>query len=58
MLLKQSDEFTRLAWSTGTVATMAASFWCMPQALRVLPMGTVYAFWTGIGTAGSLAGAS
>ena len=33
---------------------MGASFWCMSQALRVLPMGTVYAVWTGIGAAGGL----
>jgi quaternary ammonium compound-resistance protein SugE len=26
----------------------------MSQALRVLPMGTVYAIWTGIGTAGAV----
>ncbi|MBC7799381.1 MAG: multidrug efflux SMR transporter [Gemmatimonadaceae bacterium] len=55
ILLKQSDGFTRLWPSAATVAAMAASFWCMSQALRVLPMGTVYAVWTGIGAAGGLA---
>lgn len=54
VLLKQSDGFTRLWPSAATVASMAASFWCMSQALRVLPMGTVYAVWTGIGAAGGL----
>ncbi len=34
---------------------MAFSFLCMSQSLRVLPMGTVYAVWTGIGAAGGLA---
>ncbi len=33
---------------------MGASFYCMSQALRALPMGTVYAVWTGIGAAGGL----
>jgi quaternary ammonium compound-resistance protein SugE len=33
---------------------MACSFFCMAQALRVLPMGTVYAVWTGLGAAGGL----
>ncbi len=55
VLLKQSDGFTRLGWSGATVTAMACSFWCMSQALRVLPMGTVYAVWTGIGAAGGLA---
>lgn len=53
-LLKQTDGFTRLWPSIGCVAAMAASFWCMSQSLRVLPMGTVYAVWTGIGAAGGL----
>jgi quaternary ammonium compound-resistance protein SugE len=55
VLLKWSDGFTRLGWGTATVVAMAASFWCMSQALRLLPMGTVYAVWTGIGAAGGLA---
>jgi quaternary ammonium compound-resistance protein SugE len=33
---------------------MAISFFGMSQALRTLPMGTVYAVWTGIGAAGGL----
>ena len=54
VLLKQADGFTRAGWSVATVAAMAASFYCMSQALRALPMGTVYAVWTGIGAAGGL----
>lgn len=54
VLLKQSDGFTRLLPSALTVAAMALSFGCMSQSLRVLPMGTVYAVWTGIGAAGGL----
>lgn len=52
--LKQSDGFTRLVASLATIASMAFSFFCMSQALRVMPMGTVYAVWTGIGAAGGL----
>ncbi len=55
VLLKQSDGFRMLGWSIATVASMACSFGAMSQALRVLPMGTVYAVWTGIGAAGGLA---
>ena len=54
MLLKQSDGFRLLGWSIATVGSMACSFGAMSQALRVLPMGTVYAVWTGIGAAGGL----
>jgi quaternary ammonium compound-resistance protein SugE len=54
VLLKQTDGFTRWVPSVATVAAMAASFFCMSQSLRSLPMGTVYAVWTGIGAAGGL----
>ncbi len=55
VLLKQADGFTRPGWSAATLAAMACSLGAMSQALRVLPMGTVYAVWTGIGAAGGLA---
>lgn len=55
VLLKKADGFTVLLPSIATVAAMAVSFYCMSQALRALPMGTVYAVWTGIGAAGGLA---
>ena len=55
VLLKQADGFTRPLPSLGTAAAIALSFVCMSQALRGLPMGTVYAVWTGIGAAGGLA---
>jgi quaternary ammonium compound-resistance protein SugE len=54
VLLKASDGFTRLWPAAGTVLTVAVSFYCMAQALRALPMGTVYAVWTGIGAAGGV----
>jgi quaternary ammonium compound-resistance protein SugE len=54
VLLKLSDGFTRFLPGAGTVAAMACSFFCMSQALRSLPMGTVYAVWTGIGAAGGV----
>jgi len=54
VLLKQSDGFTRLWPSLATAGAIAFSFVAMSQALRVLPMGTVYAVWTGIGAAGGV----
>ena len=32
---------------------MAASFVCLAQALKTIPVGTGYAVWTGIGAAGT-----
>ena len=52
--LKQSDGFTRLWPSLGTVATIALSFALMAVALKSVPFGTAYAIWTGIGTAGTV----
>ena len=54
ILLKQTDGFRQLGWSLATVVALGCSFVTMSQALRVLPMGTVYAVWTGIGAAGGL----
>ena len=53
---KYSDGFTH--WSKnwpvigGTFAIMLASFGFMSLASRTLPVGTVYAVWTGLGTTG------
>ncbi len=54
VLLKQADGFRLIGWSLATFAAMGVSFGAMSQSLRVLPMGTVYAVWTGIGAAGGL----
>ncbi len=55
IFLKASDGFTRLVPSAAVVVSLALSFFFMSQSLRVLPMGTVYAVWTGIGAAGGIA---
>lgn len=52
--LKYSEGFTRLWPSLGTVAAMIASFAMLGLALRDLPLGSAYAIWTGIGTAGTV----
>lgn len=51
--LKYTDGFTRLWPSVATVACMIVSFAFLAQALRVLPIGTAYAIWTGIGAVGT-----
>jgi quaternary ammonium compound-resistance protein SugE len=51
--LKYSDGFTRLVPSVLTIASMAVSLALLGLALRVLPLGTAYGVWTGIGTIGT-----
>ena len=53
--LKLSCGFTRLGYSAITIAGMLASFFFLAQATKVLPMGTSYAIWTGIGALGAVA---
>ena len=51
--LKFTAGFTRLWPTIGTVAAMVASLFLLGIAVRTLPLGTAYAVWTGIGTAGT-----
>jgi quaternary ammonium compound-resistance protein SugE len=51
--LKYTEGFTRLWPTVWTVAAMLASITLLAQALRVIPVGTGYAVWTGIGAVGT-----
>lgn len=51
--LKYSDGFSKPIPSALTIGAMAASMWLLAQALRVLPAGSGYAVWTGIGAVGT-----
>lgn len=51
--LKYTDGFTKLLPSIVTIAAMIGSFALLSQAFRVLPIGTAYAIWTGIGAVGT-----
>ncbi|MEN1957611.1 quaternary ammonium compound efflux SMR transporter SugE [Luteimonas changyuni] len=50
--LKYTEGFTRLWPSVWTIVTAAISLWLLTQALKVIPVGTAYATWTGIGAVG------
>lgn len=50
--LKYTDGFTRLWPSVGTILAMGVSFLFLSYALKVIPIGTAYAVWTGIGAVG------
>lgn len=49
--LKLSDGFTRLGWAAIVVVGYGISFYAMSVALRSIPLGIVYAVWSGVGTA-------
>jgi len=51
--LKYSAGFSRPGPSVVTVGAMFASMWLLAQAIRVLPAGTGYAVWVGIGAVGT-----
>ena len=51
--LKQTHGWTRLWPSVITAILMFVSFALLSLALRVLPLGTAYAVWTGIGAVGT-----
>ena len=51
--LKYSEGFSRPAPAVVTVLAMVASMWLLAQAIRVLPAGTGYAVWVGIGAVGT-----
>jgi quaternary ammonium compound-resistance protein SugE len=51
--LKYTHGWTRLWPSIVTLTIMAASLYCLAQAVRVIPVGTGYAIWTGIGAVGT-----
>jgi quaternary ammonium compound-resistance protein SugE len=51
--MKQSEGFTRLLPSIITLVTMIVSFGLLAWSMRVLPLGTAYTVWTGIGAVGA-----
>lgn len=51
--LKYTEGFTRLVPSALTVAAFSASMYLLSLAGRVLPIGTAYAVWVGIGALGA-----
>lgn len=49
--LKASNEFTRFWPSVLVVVGYAIAFYCLAITLRTLPVGVVYAIWSGAGIA-------
>lgn len=51
--LKYTEGLSRLWPSAATLVAMAASVILLGWSLKVLPLGTAYAVWTGIGAVGT-----
>lgn len=51
--LKYTEGFSRLWPSLATILAMVASVALLGWSLKVLPLGTAYAVWTGIGAVGT-----
>ncbi|HEU4592441.1 MAG TPA: multidrug efflux SMR transporter [Steroidobacteraceae bacterium] len=53
--MKQAQGYTRLGWSVLSLVLLGLFVYLLGLTLRVLPVGTAYAVWTGIGAVGSVA---
>ena len=51
--LKYTEGFTRAGYELLVMAAFAASFYLLSAAAEMLPIGTAYAVWTGIGAGGT-----
>lgn len=51
--MKQSHGFTRPFASLVTIVAMLVSFGLLARVMRVLPLGSAYMVWTGIGAVGA-----
>lgn len=51
--MKQSDGFTKLLPSAITLVAMIVSFVLLSYSMKMLPLGTAYTIWTGIGAVGA-----
>ena len=52
--MKYADGYSRLGWSVVSLALLAAFVFLLGRSLQVLPVGTAYAVWTGIGAVGTV----
>jgi quaternary ammonium compound-resistance protein SugE len=55
LCLKATEGFTRPVWIAAFLVTGGISMVLLSRAITVIPVGTAYAVWTGIGAAGTAA---
>lgn len=51
--MKFAQGYTRPGWTVLSLLALAAFVWLLGRALAVLPVGSAYAVWTGLGAAGT-----
>lgn len=47
--LKLSNGFEKWQWGTLSILCYSACFWVLAPAMKMLPVGVVYAIWAGVG---------
>lgn len=52
--MKYAEGYTRLGWTVASVLLLATFVYLLGKVLEILPVGTAYAVWTGIGAAGTV----
>ncbi len=48
-LLKLSNGFEKWQWGALSILCYSMCFWALAPAMKVLPVGVVYAIWAGVG---------
>lgn len=52
--MKYAQGYTRLGWTALSLVFLAAFVYLLGRVLEVLPVGSAYAVWVGIGAAGTV----
>jgi quaternary ammonium compound-resistance protein SugE len=52
--MKYAEGYTKLSWSVISLLLLAAFVFLLGRSLQVLPVGTAYAVWTGVGAVGTV----
>ena len=52
--MKYADGYSRLGWSLASLVLLAGFVFLLGRSLQVLPVGTAYAIWTGVGAVGTV----
>ncbi len=52
--LKLSNNFSNKWWATIFFISITLSFYFLNKAIEIIPIGTAYAVWTGIGAVGTV----
>ncbi|MDK8191088.1 multidrug efflux SMR transporter [Paenibacillus sp. UMB7766-LJ446] len=50
-MMKLSNGFQKKLPIIGLILGMSTAFFCLSLALKIIPLGTAYATWSGVGTA-------